>query len=246
MLKALVIDDEANNREKLHNNIIKYCPDVQVVGEADGVRTGISAIRNFLPELVFLDIRMNDGTGFDLLNRFESIDFKVIFVTAYEEYAVRAFRMSAVDYLLKPIDPEELVEAVKKAREQIRRNVQSQLDALKNNLQPGQSKKIVLKEAENIHLVNITDIIHARSDSNYTIFHLPGNKKIMVSKQLKDYDDMLGEFGFFRAHKSHLVNLEQITRFEKADGGYLVMSDESRVPVASRKRERLMELFEKL
>ena len=121
MLKALIIDDEANNREKLHNNITKYCPDVQVVGEADGVRTGVSAIRNLLPDLIFLDIRMNDGTGFDLLDRFESIDFKVIFVTAYEEYAVKAFRMSAVDYLLKPVDTDELVEAVKKAGEQIKR-----------------------------------------------------------------------------------------------------------------------------
>lgn len=246
MLKALIIDDEANNREKLRNSLVKHCPDVHIIGEADGVRTGISAIRNHLPDLIFLDIKMNDGSGFDLLNRFDSIDFKVIFVTAYEEYAVKAFRMSAVDYLLKPVDPDELVDAVKKAGEQIKQNIQSQLDALKSNLQPGQSKKIVLKEAENIHLINITDIIHAESDSNYTIFHFPDNKKIMVSRQLKDYDGMLGDFGFFRVHKSHLVNTEQITRFEKADGGYLVMSDESRVPVASRKRERLMELFEKL
>lgn len=246
MLRALIIDDEANNREKLHNSVTKYCPDVQIIGEADGVRTGISAIRNRLPDLILLDIKMNDGTGFDLLNHFDSVDFKVIFVTAYEEYAVKAFRMSAVDYLLKPVDPDELVEAVKKAGEQIKRNLQSQLTALKSNLQPGQSRKIVLKDADNVHLINISDIIHAGSDSNYTIFHFPDNKKIMVSRQLKDYDDMLGDLGFFRVHKSHLVNLEQITRFEKADGGYLVMSDNSRVPVSSRKRERLMELFEKL
>lgn len=246
MLRALIIDDEANNREKLHNSVIKYCPDVLVVGEADGVRTGISAIRNHLPDLVFLDIKMNDGTGFDLLNRFDSIDFKVIFVTAFEEFALKAFRMSAVDYLLKPVDPDELVEAVKKAGDQIKQNLQSQFDALNNNLQPGHPKKIVLKEAESIHLVNVSDIIHAESDSNYTVFHFRGNRKIMVSRQLKDFDEMLTEIGFFRVHKSHLVNLEEIVRFEKADGGFLVMSDESRVPVSSRKRERLMELFEKL
>jgi two-component system LytT family response regulator len=246
MLRAIIIDDESNNREKLRNSVTKHCSEVQIVGEADGVRTGISAIRQLLPDLIFLDIKMDDGSGFDLLNRFDSIEFKVIFVTAYEEYAVRAFRMSAVDYLLKPVDPEELVEAVKRAREQIELNIKSQLDALKNNLHTEQSKKIVLKEADNIHLINIEDIIHCKSDSNYTIFYFPGNKRIMVSRQLKDYEDMLDAFGFFRAHKSHLVNLEQIVRFEKADGGFLVMSDDSRVPVASRKRERLMELFERL
>ncbi len=243
MIKAIIIDDEANNREKLHNLIVKNCPNIEIVGEANGVRSGISAIRDKNPDLVFLDIRMDDGTGFDLLNRFDSIDFKVIFVTAYEEFALKAFRFSAVDYLLKPVDPDELIDAVKKAVSILMQDHNNQLDILSDSIQSGRLKKITLRDADNIHLINIGDVIHCDSESNYVRFVIHNENEILVSKQLKEFDELLSDYGFFRVHKSHLINMAHAKRFEKADGGFVVMTDESRIPVASRKREQLMEMF---
>jgi two-component system LytT family response regulator len=243
MIKTIIIDDEANNREKLRNLIDKYCSNIEIVAEANGVRTGISLIRDKNPDLVFLDIRMNDGSGFDLLNRFESIDFKVIFVTAYEEFALKAFRFSAVDYLLKPVDPDELVESVKKASIQLSNERNKQLSILSESIQSGRFKKIALKDSDNIHLVNIEDIIHCNSEGNYVRFIIFNENGILVSRQLKEYEELLADSGFFRVHKSYLINMAHAKRFEKADGGFVVMSDESRIPVASRKREQLMDLF---
>lgn len=246
MIKALIIDDEANNREKLRNLIVKNCPNIEIAGEANGVRSGITAIRDKNPDLVFLDIRMDDGTGFDLLNRFDTIDFKLIFVTAYEEFALKAFRFSAVDYLLKPVDPDELIDAVKKAVSQLLQEHKKQLDILSESIQSGRFKKITLRDANNIHIINIGDIIHCDSDSNYVRFAILNESEIIVSRQLKEYEELLADYGFFRVHKSYLINMAHAKRFEKADGGFVVMSDESRIPVASRKRERLMEMFERL
>jgi two-component system LytT family response regulator len=243
MISALIIDDEANNREKLRNLLINYCPEVEIIGEANGVRSGISMIRDKNPDLVFLDIRMGDGSGFDLLNRFSSIDFKVIFVTAFEEFALKAFRFSAVDYLLKPVDPDELVEAVKKASVQLSHERSKQLNILTESIQSGRFKKIALKDSENIHLVNIDDIVHCNSEGNYVRFVIFNEADILVSRQLKEYEELLADSGFFRVHKSYLVNMAHAKRFEKANGGFVVMSDESRIPVASRRRDKLMELF---
>jgi two-component system LytT family response regulator len=246
MLRALIIDDEANNREKLHNLLNNHCPEVQVMGEADGVRSGISAIREHLPDLIFLDIKMDDGSGFDLLNRFEEIDFKVIFVTAYEEYAIRAFRLSAVDYLLKPVDPDELTEAVEKANKLMIEEQKLRLKAVSSNIESGQHRRIVLKEGENIHLVNVGNIIHSESEGNYVRFHVKDEQPILVSRQLKEFEEILEPSGFFRVHKSHLINMAHAKRYTRADGGFVVMDDGTSIPVASRKRERLLELFESL
>lgn len=246
MIKALIIDDEVNNREKLRNLIVRNCPNIEIAGEASSVRSGITAIRDKDPDLVFLDIRMGDGSGFDLLKRFDNIDFKVIFVTAYEEFAFKAFRFSAVDYLLKPVDPDELIDAVSKVAVQIVQESNKQLDILSESIQLGRFKKIALRDADNIHLINIGDIIHCDSDGNYVRFVINNENEILVSKQLKEYDELLSDYGFFRVHKSFLINMAHAKRFEKADGGFVMMSDESRIPVASRKRERLMEMFARL
>jgi len=246
MIKALIIDDEANNREKLRNLIVKNCPNIEVIGEENGVRTGISAIRNKNPDLVFLDIRMGDGTGFDLLNRFDTIDFKVIFVTAYEEFALKAFRCSAVDYLLKPVDPDELVEAVKKVSVLLSQEHNKQLTILSDSIQSGRLKKIALRDSDNIHLINVSDIIYCDSEGSYVRFVVLNENDIIISKLLKEYEELLSDSDFFRVHKSHLINLAHAKRFEKADGGFVVMSDESRIPVASRKREQLLEIFGRL
>lgn len=248
MLRTLIIDDEQHIRESLTYLLGNVCPQVKLVGEADGVATGIRAIREKLPELVLLDIKMNDGTGFDLLNHFDSIDFKVIFVTAYEKYAVEAFGFSAVDYILKPVNPEKLSEAVNRAQQIVQQSFNLQLNTLKENMarEDRHTRKIILRNQENIYLLNIGDIIHCESDGCYTQFDTLDEERIIVSTQLKEYDELLAESGFFRAHRSHLVNLNHIKRFEKQEGGYLIMTNNIKVPVSSAKRERLLELFNEL
>lgn len=225
-----------------------HCPDVIVVGQASGVATGISTIHKFNPDLVFLDIQMKDGTGFDLLYKLPSIDFKVIFVTAFDQYAVQAFRCSAVDYLLKPVNPEHLVDAVKSVRQMIQEHFNVQMMALEDNLKSAkkQHKKMIIKTTENIHLLDVKNIISCESDSSYTTIHTSEGEKILVSKTLKDYEDMLTECGFYRVHKSFLINLLHIKRFERHDGGYIVLTNELKIPVASRKRDELLLLFEKM
>ena len=200
------------------------------------------------PDLVLLDIRMKDGTGFDLLEQFENIDFKVIFVTAYDEYAIKAIKFSALDYLLKPVDPEDLKEAVGKAEEVSQKEQKAKLDTLSNNLKTNDQdkKKIILKTLDNIYLVGVKDILHIEGEGRYSSIFLDSGEKVMVSVNLKYYQEMLEEYGFFRTHKTHLINLSHIHRFEKADGGYVVLNNNAKIPVASRKKDELIELFEKL
>lgn len=248
MLRALIIDDEAHMRDTLVKLLELHCPDVVVAGQASGVATGAAAINEFHPDLVFLDIQMKDGTGFDLLYNLPSIDFKVIFVTAYDQFALQAFRCSAVDYLLKPINPEHLIEAVNRAGKLIQEHFNIQMQALEENLKSvsKQHKKIIIKTTENIHLLDMKNIIACESDSSYTTIHTSEGDKILVSKTLKDYEDMLADCGFYRVHKSYLINLMQIKRFERQDGGSIVMSNDLKIPVASRKRDELLQLFERL
>ncbi len=248
MLRTLIIDDEPHIRETLKHLLHKFCPEVKVVGEAESVASGIRAIREKVPDLVLLDIRLGDGTAFDLLNHFENIDFRIIFVTAYEKYAIQAFGFSAIDYILKPVNPEKLAEAVKRTGQMVQHSFNTQLNTLNENLKnpDKQNKTIILKTQENIYIVDTMDIIHCESDGNYTIFETMDNEKIIVSRILKEYDDLLSDSGFFRVHRSHLINLKHIKRFEKQDGGNVVMRNGNKIPVSTRGRERLLELFEKI
>ena len=248
MLRTLIIDDEPHIRETIYHLLKKFCPQVNIVGEAESVATGVRAIREKVPELILLDIKLKDGTGFDLLNQFENIDFKIIFITAYEEFAIRAFGFSAIDYILKPVNPEKLAAAVARAEQVVQKTFNTQLDTLKENLKnPEASKrKIVLKTMDNIYLLDVQDIIHCESDGNYTVFYNIRGDRIMVSRLIKEYDDLLSDSGFFRVHRSHLINLKHIRRFSRLDGGFVEMSDGTEVPVSSRGRERLMELFDKI
>jgi len=248
MLRTIIIDDEYSVRKALEKLVKRYCPNVKLVAEADGVESGVEAIRKYHPDLVLLDIKMDDGTGFDLLKHLEPVDFKVIFITAYDQYAIKAIKFSALDYLLKPIDPDDLTEAINKAEKLLVNELNQQLSTLEDNMQnkDKSKKKIILKTFDNIHLVKLSDIVYCESNDNYTNFNLLSNKKILVSNTLKEYDEMLGEYGFFRVHKSFLINLGHIERFEKSEGGYIVLSNESKVPVASRKREQLLDLFDRM
>jgi len=248
VLRTIIIDDEAHVRESLADMLKRHCPNAKVVGQAEGVKSGFKAIQTHHPDLVLLDIKMKDGTGFNLLEQIENIDFKIIFITAYDQYAIKAFKFSALDYLLKPVESVDLKEAIDKADKLSQQEVNTQLTTLANNLQTDDQskKKIILKTFDNIHLVKVRDIVYVESDGRYSTIYLAWGKNVIVSNTLKHYHEMLGDFGFYRVHKSYLINLEHIRRFEKAEGGYVILEGDAKVPVASRKREELLELLERI
>lgn len=197
------------------------------------------------PDLVLLDINLTDGTGFDLLKKFNGFQFKLIFITAHEEYAIQAFKFSAVDYILKPVVASDLLNAVEKAGKAIQQEeTELKISALLANLD--KIKKIVLKTAESIHIIHVKNIIRCEADVNYTNFYLDNGERLIVSRTLKEFAEMLEPAGFFRTHQSHLVNLDHISRFDKTEGGHLVLADDSIVPVSSRKREELFKVFERM
>ena len=245
MISIVVIDDEPKAREAILS-ILSLSPiELNIIGEAGDVESAYELISTKSPDLILLDINLPDGSGFDLLKRFGKINFKVIFITAHQEHAIRAFKYSAVDYILKPITAGGLFSAIEKAAEEIsKQETVLKLGTLLSNLE--KLKKIVLKTAESIHIINVSQIIRCEADVNYTTFFLQNEEKLLVSKSLKEYDELLGQAGFFRTHQSHLVNLDHILRYDKMDGGYLVMDDNSAVPVSVRKKEELFSLFEKM
>ncbi len=249
MIRTLVIDDEVKARETIIDMLNLFCKDIDVIGEASSVSTGFEMINHYNPVLILLDIKMGDGTGFDLLKKFSKIDFFVIFITAFEEYAINAFKFSAIDYLLKPIDPDELTDSVNRVKVRLEKENYSQhLSAFFENMESsnGKMKKLVLRTSNSVHVVNLNEIIRCQSDKNYTHFFTINNGEIVVSRTLKEFEEMLFGFDFFRAHQSHLINLNFIRRFDKVDGGVLVMKDNSKVPVSFRKREELMKFFKRL
>lgn len=248
MIKAVIIDDEINNQELISNLLKSYAENIQVVGLADSVDSAYKTIQEHQPDLIFLDVQMPDGTGFDLLKKFEKINFKIIFVTAHQEFALEAFKYSALDYILKPLSPANLLAAVKKAEETMGSDeLNMKLKILLNNIaEPIKNKKkIVLKTMERIYSVDLDDIIRFESDGGYTKVYLTDGKRIMVSKTMKEYDDLLLDAGFLRVHHSHLINMNHLFCFEKAEG-HVVMKDDSVVPVSNRKKDHLMELLNML
>ena len=239
-LHALIIDDIAEARTNLRRDIVDWCPEVEIIGEADGVLSGAKEIRRLKPDLVFLDIQMQDGTGFDLLDILGELKLHVIFTTASDAFAVKAFRYAAVDYLLKPIDPDELKAAVNKLKPQAGNT--ENLALLKQQIVSKKlPERIALHTLEKIYFVAIDEILQCESDDNYTRFFLKDKTKLLVTRTLKEFDELLSPLGFIRVHQSHLINLAQVKEFIKGDGGYLVMKDGSNVPVSTRKRQEVIE-----
>ncbi len=246
MLNAIIIDDVPQARETLKEDLETYCPQVKIIGEAEGVVSGAKLLRNKKPDILFLDIQMQDGSGFDLLEILPEISFKVIFTTASDAFAIKAFRYAALDYLLKPIDPDLLIEAVQKAETKSAGQEES-LELLKENLQPNHTpRRLALHTSDKIHITEISDIVRCESSGNYTNFHFTNNKKLLVTKTLKEFDKLLDDQGFMRVHQSHLINTSQIQEFVKTDGGYLVMKDKTKIPVSTRKRPIVVKLLENL
>lgn len=246
MIRTLLIDDEENVRHRIRDMILDNFPKITIVGEAGSVRSGIEAIETLKPELVLLDIQMDDGNAFNLLEKVSSRSFKVIFITAWEEYAIRAIKFSALDYLLKPVSVDDLGEAFDKAEKQIFAELKQQLASLQNNLQSPKNKTIVLRSSDKIYLLEVNTIIRCEADRCYTTFFVTGGKQHVVSQPMKEFEDILGEHGFMRVHKSHLINMAQIESFDKSEGGFVIMKDQTGIPVSRRKKMELLEYFARL
>ena len=242
MLKAIIIDDIDHIRQKNMAVIQQHCPNVAIIAEANSVASGVAAIKKYLPDLVFLDVEMEDGTGFDLLQQMMPVNFKVIFITAYEEFAIKAFRFSAIDFLLKPIDPEDLVQAVAKAEESLNKEMlELQFRTLFANMQKANSfQKIVLKTAEKVYAVDVKDIIRCEANKNYTTFFLADGQKLLLSRTLKEYESMLLSMGFFRTHQSHLINMQYFDYYIKGDEGSIILKDKTAIPLSVRKKEEFL------
>ncbi len=246
MLKVIIIDDEQPARETIKDIIQQFGKDVSVIAEAGTVKEGIEVINKYQPDAVLLDIKLTDGTGFDVLQEVNTDQFKTIFITAYEEHAIKAFKYCALDYILKPVDSTEVIEALDRAKVKSNEDEFKEMMELFSRSLKGENKKIVLKTAENIHLINIQSIVRCEADRNYTRFYLKDAKTLLISNTLKEYNGMLEGYGFFRAHQSHLVNLNCIERYEKQDGGSIIMDNGDRVPVSHRRRETLLRVLDAL
>ena len=245
--KVLIIDDENRTRDFVKKMIDSFQLDLEVFTDGENVETGIEAINRIQPDIVFLDIQMPDGTGFDVLNSLETKKFEVIFITAYQEYAIKAIKFSALDYILKPIDAEELHSAILIAIDSVDfKKEDLQYEALENNIQPGNRRKLVLKTQECVYIVDLMEIIRCEADKNYTFFFLNSGKKILVSRTLKDFETMLNGYGFFRIQQSHLINLDYLDRYDKHQGGAIIMKDGSALPLSPAKKDQFFKLLERL
>lgn len=247
-MKAILIDDERNSLEMLEWNLQKTCPDVEIIAMCDSPLDGLEKIKQLKPDIIFLDIEMPQLNGFDLLDRLGKHDSDVIFTTAYNQFAIKAFKVCALDYLLKPIDPEDLKLAVQKAAGKKTKMSQEQLDLLLSYMKPEKtkSKRIALTASDHLIFVETEKIIYCESDSNYTIFFLSDGQKIIVSKTLKDVEEILEGSDFFRIHASYLINMKHVSKFTRGDGGYVVMSNNQHITVSRKKKDEFFELFSKV
>lgn len=242
MIKAIIIDDEPYCCESLAALLEKYCPEVIISGVYHNGSDALNEIRKNSPDLVFLDVEMPRMNGFEMLEQLHSVEFNLIFTTSYDKYALKAIRFSAIDYLLKPIDREELQKAVQKVEKRSGKPIAQQLEILMQKIDHSNSSlgKIAMPTMEGLQMISVDSIISCESDSNYTIVSMKNKSKLVVSRTLKDIEEMLEESGFVRVHHSYLVNLNEIEKYVKGEGGYLVMSDGATIDVSRSKKEILL------
>lgn len=252
MISSVIIDDDSNIRSGMKGLLALFAPQIEIVGEAESVDAGVALIESLNPQVIFLDIQLTDGTGFDILENINikqiKIKFHVIFVTAHEEFAIKAFRFSALDYLLKPVDPTELKKVIEKINTTIEKNNEfSNIELLLENIKKEKSnfKRIALSNSDGIHQFEIADIIRCESDDNYTKFFIKNGRVILISKTLKEYEELLKDSGFFRVHQSHLINLNYLKTYIKKDNGIIVMQDNTTIPISQRKKEALQHILTK-
>lgn len=246
MLQAIIVDDESRSRDTLRKFVQEFCTEeVSVVATAESVDTALEAIVTHPGvDLLFLDIEMNRETGFDLLRRFGEIPFEVIFTTAHEGYALKAIKTCAIDYLLKPIDSKELQLAVSKVQDKrSKASFHQRFEAFMTNMQhPAKREKqqIAVATAEGLLFLNVVDILRCQADGAYTSFHLKSGAKVFVSKNLKEYEGLLAEYDFFRVHHSFIINMNEIKKYVRGEGGYVIMSDDFMVDVSKRKKDAFL------
>jgi two-component system LytT family response regulator len=246
-IKAIIIDDEESGRNILINLLSRYCQNVFIVGIASNMDEGQELIMLKNPDLVFLDIEMPKRNGFDLLESLDEIRFQIIFTTAFSQYAIKAIRFAALDYLLKPIDYEDLQAAVSRFQQRTdHKNIINQFRQLTGLLRNPEdpSPRITISTLESMFFISVKDIIYCQGSGSYTIFHLKGMENIVASKNIKDYDDLLSAYGFFRAHQSFLVNLAEVVKYNKNEG-VVILNNGASIDVAKRKKDKFLEALSK-
>ncbi len=246
MIRCIVIDDEKQSRNALISELDSYKDRIKIIAEADSVATAIEAINDFRPDLIFLDIHLGDGMGFNVLEKMTWHKCKVVFVTAYNEYAIKAFRFNAIDYILKPVSHEEISRVVERVVhiEPMEENILN-----KNflaNYKSSAPKRIAISNSDGVHLVELDEVVRCEADGNYTKIYTTKEEVILTSKTLKEYDTMLSDFNFERVHNSHLVNMRHIKKYLNKDSGYLQMTDGSQIPVSQRKKSYVLSILDKI
>lgn len=248
MIRCILVDDETNALEMMEWLLKTYCPNVEIMAMCNSAEQGIDAIHKFKPDVVFLDIEMPRMNGFDMLEQFDKLFFDVVFCTAYDQFAIKAFKYSALNYLLKPVDPDDLKATVERIEERKAIPTKEQFDLLLQNIhQPVKStpQRIALTTNDGMIFVPTSDIIYCEAESNYTKVVLSGGKKIVVSKVLKDIDEALSGPDFCRVHSSFLINVNRIKKYVRGDGGYLIMDDDANISISRNRRQEFMDLFSK-
>ena len=250
MITAVIIDDDSNIISGMRGLLTLFAPQIDIIGEADAVLSGIAIIENLKPQVIFLDIQLIDGTGFDILEKltakYGKLESHIVFITAHEEFAIKAFRFSALDYLLKPVDPGELKKVIEKINQTIEKNNEfSNIELLLENVKKEKNnfKRIALSNSDGIHQFDIADIIRCESDDNYTNFFMKNGRVILISKTLKEYEELLKDSGFLRVHQSHLINLKYLKSYIKKEGGNIIMQDNTNIPISQRKKELLQDIL---
>jgi two-component system, LytTR family, response regulator len=248
LLRTLIIDDEEHQRQSLEKMVQMYCPSLNVVGQAGGVKPGLEAIRKYKPELVLLDVRMADGLGFDLLDELLPFDFEVIFISAYEQYAMKASNYTSLNYLLKPVDPDELIFVVEKAWEKLRPNQNILIHKMRKVLIMDEKSKVkvVIKTWDSFYLIPVKDILFCEEDSGFTKFYIRNQDSILGSDSLNAYEAMLSENGFFRIHENYLINLRHIIGFENDPDSVILMDNDHDLPAESRRQLDMVERMKRM
>ncbi len=249
MYKTIIVDDEKGCRDSLES-LLKDFSEINIIATVDSITLAQEAIVNLQPQLVFLDIEMPSGTGFELLEKISPINFDIIFTTAYDQYAIKAIKYSALDYLLKPIDPNELTESINRfsSKKHDQNLINDKFKTLLNNISGENThQKIAIPDGEGLNFIKISDIIRFQSDGSYTYMHVLGNKKpTLISKPIGDYQEMLTNEPFVRIHRSHLINLQHVAKYVKGEGGYAIMSDDSKVEISRRKKSEFIDALSSL
>ena len=249
MITAVIIDDEEDGRDAIEIALKKYCPEVNILGTYATPEDGLKGIRQLKPSLVFLDVQMPNMSGFDVLHQLSPINFEVIFVSAYDRYAIKAIKFSALDYLLKPVDIDDLLQAINKVKDRLHnRSNFFQYQSVLDNVQSkgGRIEKLAVPSVNGIDFFDTADIIYCKADGSYTTVILKNKQSCMVSKNLKDFENLLTESGFCRVHHSFLINLRHVQKYIKGEGGYVLLTDGHHVDISRRKKEEFIALLDTL